>query len=482
MTPPPPAGATGRRVLINTTSLGAATFWRMGVAFVLQILVARRLGAAALGDYAVTLALLNVGQILVEAGLPTLLLRTLPGAPQLHMSMWLHVGALQTIFAVIVGASLTALAWLFPSLFPPATLIGGAAVSLLAYAGFSAGQSLLEASERHHLVMLLDTITNGLLLVTTILLLNRGYGLPGAFIALAVTQAASVILSLFVIRSSGVLAGSDASLSLRTSETLRRAAPYFGLALTDVLQQRADLLLLGALAGPTLTGLYAAAVAVMRILIKLAQSWWRALLPTLARLRDSAPERFLELAAMALRFALILMLPAAALGRAVSGDVVALLYGSDYAQAATLLALLLWSAPLYTWETGTITLLLAEKRPGRSLTVALLHLAALALLLPLLVLRFGILGAAVANLLAAGLAAVAGTALARASLVRTESGRLLAAGIAATGAGVLAWLLPLPWWAGVLVGLLLYAILTLLLRALSAQDVRLLRRSLGPAA
>ena len=80
-THPPLPPATGRRVLVNTGALTSASLWRIAMSFILQLLIARRLGVEALGIYTTAMAYLNVSQVVTELGLPALLVRDLAQEP-----------------------------------------------------------------------------------------------------------------------------------------------------------------------------------------------------------------------------------------------------------------------------------------------------------------------------------------------------------------------------------------------------------------
>ncbi len=58
-----------------------------------------------------------------------------------------------------------------------------------------------------------------------------------------------------------------------------------------------------------------AAYNLVRVLVKLVQSFWQAAYPTLSRLRRQASSRYALLSALSLRYGLLLLLPAAALCR-----------------------------------------------------------------------------------------------------------------------------------------------------------------------
>lgn len=480
--PPQPPGSTGRRVVINTSALAAGNFWRIGAAFLVQVVIARQLGAAALGAYAVTLAYINVGQILAEAGLPALLVREVSGWPHLRRAWFARVLSIQFMLSLLVWAGLAALAALIaPTGGRALLMIGGATLPL--YALFSAASSIFEAGERMERILAAETLSNVVLVAGAVTVLWLGHGLAAVLWITVLAQGSAMGLALLLLWRGRFLARPQTSVALPWRATLRRAAPFFGLSLTDVLQQRSDLLLLGFFASPTVIGAYSAANSIVRIGIKLVNAYWRALYPTLARLSDAARgdtarAAFARLDRLALRFGAALTLPAAAIGAVISGGLVALIFGPGYRETALPLALLLWTAPLYLWEQRAVILLVVARRPRPGLLVALSQLVALLLFLPPLTVAYGAVGAALAGVLSGLVGALCGGWMqVRAALPLRLEGVLRPALAAFAAAGVAA-LTPSGWPLRAFAGGVAYLFIGWLLRAWTTGDLALIRQAI----
>lgn len=486
---------SGRRVLVNTSALTAASFWRIIASFGAQILVARLLSVAALGDFALMLAWLHVAQVASEAGLPVWMVRELVGKPERRRALWRHVLGLQVMLALLAALGLILLAWLLPAGMPSPALVAIAAASLPFYAVMSATLALFESAEAFHLVFVVDVTTNALLLAATALLLWSGYGLTALFAALTLLQLFAALFALWMLRRSKLAHGDGQSVANDTRRTwratLRSSGSYFTLAITDVLQQRADLLLLGALLSPVAVGLYAAASSIVRVAIKLIQAYWRALFPTLGRLHEGdEPTRFTQLAAIGLRYGATLAVGFSLALTFLAPWLTPLLFGSDFSDASLLLAVMVWSSPFYFYEAYVVTLLLVQRRQRSAVNIAIAHLALLIGALLLLVGGWGALGGAIANVVAAAAAAVQGAFMLRSGNPVEERGvlvRLLLATVVAFGAGSASWWLlqnrgvGVPWAsnASALLSLLIYAAVAFLARLLRAEDVTRIRQSLA---
>lgn len=478
-----PAHSVGRRVLLNTGALAGSNLWRIVVSFLLQLLVARRLGLESLGHYTVAMAFLNVSQVISELGLPVLLVRELAQQPSLRRATVRQALGVQLLAALLAALGLVALAQvlpLAPELRAALWLVGA---SLPFFAVTSVGETLFQAAEQMELLLFVEALTNLLIVAISIAVLWQGGGVVALLGVVVFTQALSAAFVVWLTFSRRLFDGPQHPARRSPRRLAQEAAPFFGLTLADTLLQRLDILLLGILAGPPVVGLYSAAYNLVRVAIKLIQSFWRALYPTLSRLYHASPDHYHRLAAAGLHLGLLATVGGAAVAAAVAGDLLHLVYATALPQATAALAVLLWTMPLFVLESAAVTRLLVEGRARAGLALAALHVAALALLLPPPVwfggLRTGALGAALAVLLAQ--AAAVGVAFWL--LGSREMGRALAAQWPLLPGALLAYgaarWLPAPWPVQALAGLGVYLLALRLGGMLAPADLRRLRRALG---
>jgi O-antigen/teichoic acid export membrane protein len=406
----------GRRIMVNTGALTSANLWRIVVSFVLQLLVARTLGLASLGHYTVAMAFLNVSQVLSEVGLPLWLVRRLAHAGEHRRAGYGLALRTQLAAALLVAAGLAALA---PALPYPADLRSAlvwVAASLPFFAVMSATESLFQAAERLELVLAVEAATNLVILGLSIGALQQGGTVATLLQVVFISQLLAAVLAVILLGRSRILAGPQLPLSGRERLWPAGVGPFFGLTLTDVLLQRLDILLLSLVGAGApwarLVGVYSAAYALVRVIIKLLQSVWRGLYPTLARLHQQQTGQGDRLAHLALRWGGIACVAGAALGSAIGLPLTRLVYGVADAEVATVWGWLVWSAPLFFVELYATTRLLVAGRARAALLVSALHVGLLAALLPGLAAWGGAVAAAWANLLSQGVAAALGMLLA----------------------------------------------------------------------
>ncbi len=401
---------TDRRVLLNTGALAGSSLWRIGLSFVLQVMIANRLGAHGLGQYVTALAYLNVSQVVSELGLPPFLVRELAPSPQDRGRAFRQALTLQFLAGVLVWLGLVGLTWLLPYAPETRRVLWVATASLPFFAVTSACETLFQAAERMELVMGVEMTINALIVVASLAVLAWGGGVLYLAAVLVGSQAVSALLCLIILVRTRLLrpptrAGEEGRRTLRGAwrDLLRQARPFYGLALANVFLQRTDILLLSAVAGERITGIYSAAYLIVRVFLVLSQTYWQALYPTLSRLYRQDAAQYVRLARLAVRYGLMGLLPGAAMLAAVAPQLMALLFpGADPLAAAEVLRLLTWVAPLFFLAHGAVNLLLVEHHPRASLAVALTHLAGTVLLLPPLTRAADAQGAGMAVLLAIG--------------------------------------------------------------------------------
>ncbi len=471
----PTTQQTGRRILVNTGALAGSSVWRIVTSFVLQLVIARQLGVMGLGQYTIALAYLNVCQILTELGLPALLVRDLAQMPWLRRSYFRIALTMQLVTSLLVWAGLVALTQVLPFSDTSRTILWIVGASLPFYAITSATQTLFQAGERMEAVMGIELLINTLILLCSVVVVFMGGTTPQLAVVLVVTQLLSALLGLLLLRRSQLFALPQEPLVWQWSMLWRQAGPFYGLALADVLLQRADIVLLSIVGGEAITGIYGAAYNLVRVALKLVQNFWAALYPTLSRLYRQAPQHYARLCNFSLRYGLLCLLAAAAIGTGVIKDVVAI-YGPGYAESAFVLEILIWSAPFYLIENYTQMLLMVEQRPLQSLLVTGLHLITLITLMPFFTPALAAAGAAWAGLIAGGI----GTSVSLWLLHRRQMPHNIArpyvmAGLA-IGSYLLSLYLPVGWPWRLLSGMLFYVGVAWRTGLIAQNDWQLVRR------
>ena len=410
---PVSAPSTARRVMVNTASLAGSSLWRIFISFVLQVLITRVLGVAAFGQYVSALAYLNVAQVVSELGLTTLLVRDLAPAPSQRRAYYRLALKLQTGAAMVTWGGLALLAVLLPVSVGTRDALWLAGASLPFYAVTSASQTLFKASERMELVMGVEAVINTLIMTASIAVLLVGGGVTLLIGVLVVTQAISALLCLWLVRRQQLVAPPQADTPIDLRRLWQELRPFYWLSLADVLLHRLDIILLNIVTTDLVTGIYSIAYSVVRVGVKLIQSFWQALYPTLSRLHRQARQQYATLSRVSLRYGLMAVLPAAGIGTGVAAAGLTLLYGPEALASVRTFQILLWLTPLFLAEMYGVIQLMVVHATRASLMVTWVHIGAVLLLLPVLTLFYQAEGAAIAMVAAGALGVFTARWLAR---------------------------------------------------------------------
>jgi O-antigen/teichoic acid export membrane protein len=468
-----------RRVAKNALALSFTSTARILLGVALQVYLARALGAAGLGKYAIILAFINIFQIVSELGLPALVIREAARRRQ-EASAFLYATAL----AQLAGAgaawallALSAVALRYPADTTRLILLSGAA--LVPYAWSSACETLFQAQERMEFIPLVELLGNGCQLGLAVWLISAGYGVNALPAIIVIPQVVVAFFSLGVAGALGWL--TPARLDLAFSWRLVRAAPdFFLLALSVVIFSRLDILVVSKLLGEQATGIYNAAYQVVRVVNLGAASYSDAIYPAFSRLYREAPERFAAIGRRALQYGLMAVLPIATGTTILAAPLIAAIFRrAQYAEAVPILQILSWLCVPFLVSAILSRLLLAGNQQRISLQISLIKLAAAGFYLLLMTPLWGLKGAA--------LASVAGTFTGALLNWLFVTRRLAALGVrdlaakpvlAAFGMGAIVFFLPdrLELGFSVALGAIIYGVLLLLMRAFTGEDWLLLQQ------
>ena len=410
----------GRRVLVNTGALASANLWRIVVSFLVQLLVFRQLGLESLGQYTVAMAYLNISQVLCEMGLPLWIVRELAQAPHLRPIYFRRSVLLQGTAALLLWALLAGLMTLLPYPQVTRTAIFWVGASLPLFAITSATATIYQAAERMELAFVIEFVTNLLILLLSVWLLWQKRSVADLLLVVVIAQGIGMVVGLLLLFAFRLL--TPPQLALSTSlhaqprsliQIAQGALPFFGLSLTDVLLQRLDILLLSLFGDARLLGAYSAAYNLVRVAVKLLQSIWRGIYPTLARLYPTTPSQAVKMAQRLLLWGFLLCTFGALLVSVWATPILRLVYGvgdsssggATEGEVAVVLGWLIWQAPLFFLELYATTWLMVVLRASAAFGVALLHVLLLVLLLPLGAAYAGAIGAAWGTLAAQAIAA-----------------------------------------------------------------------------
>jgi O-antigen/teichoic acid export membrane protein len=378
----------------NVSALVAAQATTKAINLVISIALARWLGVDELGRYAYVLAFCFPFGALADFGLATLAIRDASRAPADAPRVIAVARRASLTLATASAAAMVGLALLLGHEAAVVVAIGLGGLASIVSALTMPSLVLLTARERMDHLSLYRVIAALLSSAFTVGVLAMG----GGVVALLAVSLVAGIVMWRVAKALAAGAVAPAAVPAEAAGAMLRRAVPFGLLMAGfALYYRLDMVMLEWLAAPGELGRYAAAYRFLDAVIALAASLGGPLFPRLSSVAVAAPGEARRLLEAGWRPLLALGLPLTVGTLAVADDLVALLFGPEFAGAGRLLRLLiLGTLPLFWVNVASHALIAADR------VWALVGVYALSVLVNvvgnvILVPRWGAAGAALAT-------------------------------------------------------------------------------------
>ncbi len=346
-------------------------------------------------------------------------------------------------------------------------------------------QAGFQAIERMEYLAYSDIISKsgqGLVGIVVVLLGFRTIGITACWAAMT---GLVVLLNLYWLHGRLRI---DARTSVRRMAAVARASiPYWAFGLFFMVYLWIDFVMLSLLTTREVVGWYAAPTRLFQTLMFLPVAVATAWLPHFVRGFEEGDEQLRDAARQPVELVLLLSLPIAALTAVSAGPVIHLLYGPDYAHSVPVLAILGLCIPAMYMNIMLGQVLIAMKRQivwtwvmaTTTVVNPLLNLA----LIPMTQHRYGngAIGAAISLLLTEIVVVTAGFWLIGRRVFDGGSARRAALGsVAAAAAGGAAYALGgvIGWLPALIVGLLVFAGVSALLRVFTPGEIELMRQGI----
>src|SRR4051794_30784483 len=364
----PPTDTGSARVATNTIARAAGEAVAKVASVVFYVVLARRLGSTDFGVFVFALAL--TGALLIGAGFGTdeLIARQVARRPTDAGRYLSNAVALKAVSAaVLLAVAMTVvLVGGYTSQARLTTLLVGLGVAVEVMA--KSWHAVFQARQRLGIVSACLIVQRTMTAAVGIAVLLAGGGLgaaaAGYFGGSPIRPAAAEVGWRRLAPGPGPRPRPGRGEAVRL---LRAGIPIGVAGLLWVALVKVDVLMLSALAGSAEVGLYAAAYRLVEGTQFLAWSFDAAMLPWLAR----SPGPMLTRGYMlGLKLVAALLTPLALLVVCFARQLVAVLYGAEFAGAVTPLRLLAPTIALFGVQTLSATLLIARDAPGRVSRVA----------------------------------------------------------------------------------------------------------------
>jgi O-antigen/teichoic acid export membrane protein len=471
---------TGVRVAKNSAALFVVALLSKGGGLVVAVLVARYLGPAALGTYAVVMGIALLLEQVAPIGLPIVVLRAVAKDRQRLMAYWVNASLMAFVSASVLGIALVVAVQLIG--YDPQVSTSVYFVALyLPLAGLSAiAQAAVQGLEQMEHLTWSAFVGRALSLLALWLLLEGGVGVEAAFASYVVFHlVATLVLVYLMLRQVG---WSTAMRQLRPEldlckSTLRISAPFALQALLINASLRLNAAILSLFVAIKTVGMFDAADRIRDTGASIIPIVNLAILPTLSRTFTTNRGTAVTLSEKALKLLLVAILPFVFVVAIAAGQIIPLLYGPGYEAAVPVLQIVIWSQVFFVADAILNQVMIATGNERAMVRRTALALGANALLIFLLAPRLGAVGAAWAVVLSTALKLAAnaqfvGRHIAKFSLRDPVAKPLLCAvlsGVIGFGLRNQPLFVMLPLFLGA------YAALLLILRVFTHEEMRLLR-------
>jgi O-antigen/teichoic acid export membrane protein len=382
---------TGRRLFGGTALLLAMRAAGLVMGFAVSLMLARGLGARALGTFATGLALVQIGSMLTDFGLGALLIREGSAAPDLRAAMFRWATRTRVASGIAVFVALTATSLILVE-GTAARLSVVLVVSTVPLTALTLGMTVLEQGLHLTRMALLTLAQSVAWLVIVATLFTAHAGLRGYAIAFMAYNAGYGILVHYVARRS--LAGPAEPMSGRHfSRLMRGVLPLSVTMILVTLYYKLDSLFVYRFAGAEAAANYAIAYRFLDQLSIVPLTLGNIFLPLLTR-RHSSGESTHTLFRQYVRVALVFSTPIVGIGLIIARPLVSL-FGDGYGDAVLLLRLLLPTFAVISFAYVVVHVSIAHRQSGKQLRAVCVGLAINVALNLVFVPRYGARAAAI---------------------------------------------------------------------------------------
>lgn len=433
----PPLPGEGSRmpptalVFGNILSLAGGTIMSRTIAFIGTAYLARQLGPEGFGIVGFAAAVCGYFAIAVSGGFDDVGAREVARRREDVGRITAGVTVLRLGLAVVAFLLTAGVALLLPK--PPLVRL------VVVLTGLSFFSLALDTSwvyrglERLRRVGIM-LVVGQILFVATVLLLVRG---PADVVVVPLAQLFGG-LSAALLLTVPLLQKYRPRIDLGEGLRILRSSLFWAFSrLMRVLIYTFDVVLLGLIMGEWEVGIYAAVYRVCFLVLALATATHQTYLPVFARLAGEGRQRFDDVFSRSTEMAAAVALPIIVGGVVLAGPLLGLLFGAEYVVGATAFRLLLVSVGLiFLYGTVHNVLLVHERTRDEAWIIfaaAATNIVANFFLIP----RHGIVGAAIATILAEAIIVIAGGVLVLRLGVRPDLHHLIRPGFAAVFMGLL---------------------------------------------
>ncbi len=390
-------------IIKNAIALGVNGGIRILFGMIIQVLIGRLLGAEALGKFAVMTAYIAIFQVVVQLGLPNLIVReTARHREEAHRYWWSTV-----IVLVLAGLAGWGIQTLVATLWghPPDTyrMVVWSGLSLIPYGIVIGSEATLRGLERMEIIPLVQTIAYTLYTLGILFIILRHLPVETLGWAMVFLQSVGAALYLAYLLYTRVIRRMWIDPGL-TRRLLRQAPHFYGLPVAAIVPNRIVIIIIAKMLGEEISGVFNAAQVLARALFFISTGYSEALYPALSRLYVQGMDAFRRGVRLGIRYGLIFSAFLSLGMMAWAPWLVHWVFGrGEYEGAIPLLRILVWQAVLFVLNGVLGVVEMGANRQDLTFYIAIVKVLAFLVLIPLFTYLGGSTGAAIGILVSSGI-------------------------------------------------------------------------------
>jgi len=393
--------STARRTVTNTALLVAFEVANPLLSLLLVGTMTRRLGAEGTGAYNLLLTFFFVATSFTSLGLNSLITREVSRDRETacrYLCSSASLGLLVSIVVALGVVVVVSLAGYGPDVERGGWLI---ALALLPSIVILYSEAIFIAYERVHYIVLMAMTENVAKVVIGLWMLHRGMGVVPLVASFTFLRFVTLAVNLTVFHRR--IAPLTWIYDGRVVRDLGRNIPVFGtIFVVAALYLRADVFMLSKMGTLAAVGYYTTGYRLFSIAQVVPKSFNTSIYPVFSKLFSHSQESYQRANSLSIRYILVVLLPMAAGIQGLAEPLVRLLFGKDFAPAASVLKVVIWTLVPYGIVRVVASGLFASNRQVVDLKVNLLALATNLLLNAVLIPRYGMMGCAWSTLVSMG--------------------------------------------------------------------------------
>ena len=394
--------STVRRIAANAAVSSIAQFANYVLAFFYMLYAARYLGTASFGLLSFALAFAAIFGLIADLGLRTLTVREVARDRSLAHKFTANVLVMKLGLAVIGYGLMALIVNLMPHSEETLVVVYIIGLSVVLSAFTQVFYSVFQAFEKMEYVSLGLVLNGALMLIGVVVAMQLGLGLIGFALLFLLARAVELVYGMVAYRlkfqNGATRQPGGLGLDLAFwKQSLKEAWPMGAMAIGILIYFRIDTVMLSFMKDDVAVGLYSAAYRLSELSAVIPGMFVAAIFPVMSQYYRAAGNSFAMAYEKSSRYLFMLALPIALAVTLLASPIVNLVYGSQYADSASALQVLIWAAAIMYVTMVMGTTFVAANKQMVNLKIVIVAAALNIVLNVFLIPRYSYVGASAAT-------------------------------------------------------------------------------------